>query len=292
MPRGHPSRREPRSGRRALSTQAAPPDLSIVVVAWRAREDVLGCLASLDEHVGIPYEVIVVDDGSGDGTPDAVRAAFPHAVVVAKPVNEGLVAGRNDALAHIRGRVVLMLDADTEVRAGAAEALVDLLDTHPEVGLVGPKLVGPDGEVQMSCRRWPPFFAPFTRRGPLARVRPDPPSHRRHLMADFDHDSARPVVWVAGAAQAWRADLPAAIGRYDPQISSYGGEDLDWCLRVLATGMQVWYLPEAVIMHRWQKVTRQSMFGRKSVRALRDWYYVQWKHRALRRDRRLDPANA
>ena len=111
-------------------------------------------------------------------------------------------------------------------------------------------------------------------------------------MQDFDHGRTRPVVWVAGAAQMWRADLPRLIGGYDEHVSSYGGEDLDWCLRVWAAGLQVLYVADAEIMHVWQQVTRRSQFDRKSFRALRDWYYLQWKHRRLRRDPRLAEARA
>ncbi len=268
------------------------PEVSVVIVAWRSRDDVLACLASLQQHAELPCEAIVVDDGSGDDTAEAVRAAFPDAVMHAKPVNEGLAAGRNAALPLVRGRIVLMLDADTEVRAGTIPTLVAALDADERVGLVGPKLVGEEGELQLSCRRWPPFIVPLLRRGPYPKINDDPPIHRRHLMKDFDHASARPVIWVSGAAQMWRADLPLRIGLYDTVVSSYGGEDLDWCLRVWGAGLRVQYVPEAVVMHKWQNVTRQNLYGRKSLRALRDWYYLQAKHNRLRHDRRLDPGNA
>lgn len=269
----------------------AEPVVSVVIVAWRAREDVLRCLESLAHDAGLAYEAIVVDDGSGDGTAEAVAREFPDATLVAKQRNEGLVRGRNDALPHVRGRYVLMLDADTEVRPGAIPALVAALD-RPEVGLVGPKLLHEDGSVQLSCRRWPPFLVPLVRRGPLARLFPDPELHRRHMMKDFDHSSERPVVWVLGAAQMWRAELPHRIGTYDERLSSYGGEDLDWCLRVWGAGLEVRYAPQAVIVHRWQQLTKRSPFSRKSFRALRDWYYLQWKHRRLRREPRLRQAKS
>ena len=267
-------------------------EVSVVVVAWRAREDVLRCLQTLRDHAGLPYEAIVVDDGSQDGTPEAVRQAFPDAVVVAKEVNEGLVAGRNAALRHVRGEKVLMLDADTEVRPGAIAALAAALDEDPTVGLVGPRLVYPDGELQLSCRRWPPLLLPALRRGPYAARNPDPEPHRRHLMKDWDHASARAVVWVAGAAQMYRADLPGLIGQYDRRISSYGGEDMDWCMRVWRAGLRVMYVPGAEIVHVWQKMTNRSPFGKKSLRALADFYYVQAKHASVRRDPRLREANA
>jgi hypothetical protein len=275
-----------------MNGDADRPEVSVVVVSYHAKDDVLLCLQSLAQNVEIAHEAIVVDDGSGDGTVEAVRERFPEARVLAKERNEGLVAGRNSALPLVRGRFVLMLDSDTEVTPGAIEELTRVLDEEPGVGLVGPKLIYPGGELQLSCRRYPPFLAPVTRRGPYARLRPEDPSHRRHLMEDFDHTSERPVVWVAGAAQMWRAELPAGIGGYDPRVSSYGGEDLDWCLRVWEAGLEVRYVPDAVIVHNWRKVTRKSRFGRASWRAFRDWYYLQWKHRKLRRDPRLDPARS
>lgn len=257
------------------------PELSIVVVTWNARDYALRCLDSL-AHVTASCEVILVDDASTDGTADAVGARHPNVRVIRKPANEGLAAGRNSALPLIRGRLVLMLDADTEVRPGSVETMCRVLDAHPEVGLVGPKLVSPAGEIQDSCRRFPPLLLPFLRRGPIARLNPNPGAHRRHLMHDWDHATRRPVVWVIGAAQMWRADLPRLIGSYDTRISSYGGEDLDWCLRVWRAGYEVHYVPDATLTHVWQKVTRRSLYGRKSLRALRDFYYIQWKHRSLR----------
>jgi GT2 family glycosyltransferase len=185
-----------------------------------------------------------------------------------------------------------MLDADTEVRPGALPALATTLEENADVGLVGPRLVYPDGEIQLSCRRYPTLLLPFLRRGPYARLVADPARHNNHLMKDFDHASARPVVWVAGAAQMWRSDLPSLIGEYDRHVSSYGGEDFDWCARVWRAGLEVHYVPDAEIVHVWQKMTNRKPYGRQSMRALRDYYYLQWKHRGLRRDPRLREALA
>lgn len=268
------------------------PEVSVVIVAWRARDDVIRCLESLVSNADVSYEVIVIDDGSGDGTAEAVQARFPAHTVVTKQRNEGLVAGRNTALPLVRGSFVAMLDADTRLCPGALRTLVDELNRNPRVGLVAPKLVYPDGRLQLSSRRYPPLLLPFLRRGPYARLNPEPAAHRRHLMMDDDHLSARPVVWAAGAAQVYRASLPRRIGAYDPRVSSYGGEDLDWCLRVWHAGFEVRYVPQARVVHVWQQVTRAKPYGRRSLRQLRDWVYLQWKHRALRGDPRLEEANA
>jgi GT2 family glycosyltransferase len=260
------------------------PTVSIVVVTYRARDHVLRCLAALRANAGLPYEAIVVDDASGDGTVEAVEERFPEARVVAQPSNRGLPAGRNAALPLVRGEYVLMLDSDTELQPGALGVMRGLLDSRPDVGIVSPRLLFPDGSVQPSCRRWPDLAIPFMRRGPYARINPDPPAHRRHMMSDFAFDRERPVVSTMGAAQMWRADLPLLIGRYDERISSYGGEDTDWCLRAWSAGLEVVYVPDAAVVHHWQHVVRRNPWSRHSMRALRDFYYLQWKHRALRRD--------
>lgn len=279
-----PSSRQPasRASRLALTEQ---PEVSVVVVAHRARDLVLACLASLEENAGIAYEAIVVDDGSADGTAETVRGEHPEARVVEKRTSEGLAAGRNSAISLVRGRRVLMLDSDTRVRPGALPAMAAVLDRSAEVGLVGPKLIYPDGRVQPSCRRWPSILIPLVRRWPLLQLFPNAAVHRRHMMLDFDHSSERNVVYVMGAAQMWRADLPGLIGRYDERVSSYGGEDLDWCLRVWRAGLEVRYAPQAEIVHEWQRVVHHRRgWDPRAIRAARDFYYLQWKHRRLRRN--------
>jgi N-acetylglucosaminyl-diphospho-decaprenol L-rhamnosyltransferase len=264
------------------------PEVSVVIVAPRARELVLECLLSLREHAGMPHEALVVDDGSNDGTAEAVRTDFPDAQLVVKRNSEGLAAGRNSSLPLINGRLVLMLDSDTRVLPGSLQAMASALDRDPGIGLVGPKLIYPDGEVQPSCRRFPSPFIPVVRRWPFVRIWPESGTHRRHMMLDFDHASERPVVYVMGAAQMWRAELPRSIGRYDEKVSSYGGEDLDWCLRVWRAGLQVVYTPQAKIIHDWQRIVHHRRgWDPHALRAARDFYYLQWKHRSLRRDSRL-----
>ncbi|MBA2524000.1 MAG: glycosyltransferase, partial [Solirubrobacterales bacterium] len=203
-----------------LNDPSGRPEVSIVIVAYRAREHVLRCLASLRENGGHSHEVIVVDDASGDGTVEAVAESFPEARVVALSVNSGLPAGRNAALPLLKGACVLMLDSDTELTPGALASMKAVLDTRSEVGIVSPRLLFGDGTIQPSCRRWPALAIPFMRRGPYAKLHPDPAAHRRHMMSDFGFDRSRPVVSTMGAAQMWRRELPALIGPYDERISS------------------------------------------------------------------------
>ena len=137
-------------------------DLSIVVVTWNTRDLVLECLASIERaSVGpkgarkLEIETQVVDNGSGDGSAEAIRACFPWAKVIALPRNMGFSAGCNIAMRAMRGRHVLLLNSDAQLRVGVLEACVNFLDAHPDVGIVGPQLFNPDGTKQNSIHNYP-----------------------------------------------------------------------------------------------------------------------------------------
>jgi GT2 family glycosyltransferase len=160
--------------------------------------------------------------------------------------------------------------------------MLDYLDAHPAVGLVGPRLVNPDGSLQLSCRTFPPARLPFLRRPPLSRVFEHRRTVNRHLMRDFDHATPRAVDWVMGACQCYTAAMLDAVGRYDERIFSHGGEDTDWCLRVWQAGSEVHYVPSAEVVHAYSHLSRRRPFSRPGRRAVVDYFYMQWKHRGAR----------
>lgn len=258
---------------------ADAPDVSVCVVAWNAAGHLAACLDALPAAFRTrSHEVLVVDNGSTDDTATVLRER-PHAVVLRNPGNLGITPARNQALDRARGRVILMLDADTIPLPGSVDRLVGYLDEHPEVGVVGARLLDPDGTIQLSCRRRPPLLLPFLRRAPLDRVFEHRRTVNRHLMREFDHGSARPVDWLMGACQGFRAELPARIGRYDERIFSHGGEDCDWCLRAWAAGLEVHYVPEAEVVHAYQHFTRSNPLSKQSLRTVTDFPYMWAKHR-------------
>lgn len=267
---------------------ALPPpdtqvDVSVCVVAWNAGADLSRCLEALPRAGSeLALQTIVVDNGSQDGTAD-VLARHPEVETVANRENVGITPGRNQALSRARGRIVLMLDADTIPRPGSIAAMVRYLDEHPRVGLVGAKLLDPDGSLQLSCRTMSPPLLPFLRRPPLARWFEHSETVDRHLMRDFDHDHPRPVDWVMGACQCYRAEVAEKLGSYDERVFSHGGEDTDWCLRVWKAGWEVHYVPEAEVVHVYGHFTRKNPLSKQARRALTDFYYVLWKHRDVRK---------
>lgn len=260
------------------------PDVSIIVIAHAVRDEVLACLASIEEHAGdVSVESIVVDNGSSDGTVEAVRERFPGTDIVALPTNEGVPA-RNHGLRRARGRFRMFLDSDALLTPGALRTMVDVLENDPSVGLIGPKLIYPDGRLQLSTRRYPPLLLPILRRPPLGKYFDDGPTVRRHLMADDSHDSRRHVEYVLGACQIFRAEAQARAGEIDSHIW-YGPDDADWCFAIREAGWRVLYVPDAEIIHVYRRSSVGNPLSKLALRQLFAHFYFQAKW--LRRRRHL-----
>ncbi len=139
---------------------SAEIDLSIIIVAWNVRDLVLDCLASIEvADLQLRYEVIVVDNGSEDGTVRSVQAQFPNVHVIALPENIGFGAGNNQGLLKMNGRHALLLNSDTIVLPGGLERCVSYLDEHPDVGVVGPQLLNPDRTKQNCIHNAPTLIS-------------------------------------------------------------------------------------------------------------------------------------
>ena len=258
-----------------MGTGAA--EVTIVVVGHSVRGELAECLDSVAAHAVVDHEVVVVDNASTDGTVEWLREAHPQVRVVVLDRNE-FGAARNHALPFATGRYVLFVDSDTRLTAGALPELVGALDEHPGWGAVAPKLVYPDGELQLSCRRFPPFFLPVLRRPPLDRFFDDSRPVRRHLMAEVDHAVPRAVVYAISACLLFRASLVSRIGLIDERLA-WGGEDVDWCIRIRDAGYDVVYLPDAVVVHSYRRLTRRHPVSRAALRHLRSFAWLQWKYR-------------
>ncbi|MFN2608061.1 MAG: glycosyltransferase family 2 protein [Acidimicrobiales bacterium] len=258
------------------------PDVTVVVIAHDVVDLLRQCLQSVRNAAGgIAVETIVVDNGSTDGTAQMVTASFPEVRLIRRPGNEG-VPGRNHGLRAARGRHRMFLDSDAELTEGALPALVAALDASPDVGLVGPRLVYPDGGLQLSTRRFPPLLLPLYRFPPFAARFESGTTMRRHLMADDPHDRRRPVEYVLGACQLFRADAQAAAGEIDRRIW-FGHDDADWCFRIRQAGYQVVYVPEAEVVHHYQRRAAAHPLSLFTLRFLLAHVYFQLKWMTRRR---------
>jgi GT2 family glycosyltransferase len=221
-------------------------DVSIISLSWNVRDLLRACLRSLplDDPT---IEVIVVDGGSADGSPEMVRAEFPTVRLLARAENLGYSRGNNLGLAAAEGRYLFVLNPDTEVRPGCVRTLADYLDGHPEVGVAGPQLLFEDGSVQASRRRFPTLATAFFESTWLQRWAPRG-LLARYYAADLPGDAPQEVDWLVGAALCVRREAYAQVGGLDEGFFMYS-EELDWQRRMRAAGWRCVYVPGAQVVH-------------------------------------------
>ncbi len=243
-------------------------DLSIIIVNWNVCDLLRRCLRSILDTRCSMLEVIVVDNASTDGSVEMVRTEFPGVHLIANADNRGFPAANNQGIAVARGRYVFLLNPDTEVLDDALATMVAFTDAHPDVGVVGPQLLNPDGGVQSSRRRFPTLLTAFFE---STWLRPYPPRSplqggscpyaprgllERYYVLDRPDDATQDVDWVDGAALMARQEAIQQVGVMDEGFFMYS-EELDWCRRFREAGWRVVYLPEARIIHHRGKSSEQ-----------------------------------
>ena len=257
----------------------AKPDLSIIVVSYNTRELLCRCLesiaASLARTPVLRAETIVVDNASTDGSAQAATERFPWARVIARESNGGFAAANNEGIAASRGRIILLLNSDTEVLERALAELVDAFDRHPDAGIVGGHLLNPDGSEQESCFRFPGLaqqlldFFPINHRLATSRLNGRYPAR----MAGEEHEIDHPL----GACFAIRREVIDAIGPLDAGFFMYC-EEIDWAMRARRAGWTAWYAPKALVIHHGGASTRQVR-GPMLVELYRSRFRYWGKHK-------------
>jgi N-acetylglucosaminyl-diphospho-decaprenol L-rhamnosyltransferase len=256
-------------------------DLSIVILSWNVRDLLRQCLESVArnrplsaDHPPLATEIIVVDNASGDGSMEMVRAEFPDVRLIANQANRGYTGGNNDGIAAATGRYVMILNPDTRVLDGALTAMVAYADAHSDVGVVGPQLLNPDGSVQSSRRRFPTLMTGLFESTWLQPLAPRNVL-RRYYVLDQPDDAIQEVDWLFGACFLVRREVIQQVGALDEDFFMYS-EEMDWCRRIRQAGWKVVYLPQAQVIHYGGKSSDQ-------VAAQRHIYFQTSKVRYFRK---------
>jgi N-acetylglucosaminyl-diphospho-decaprenol L-rhamnosyltransferase len=263
------------------------PDLTVLIVNWNVRDLLRTCLSSVYADLAnskLDTEVWVVDNASQDGSPAMLRADFPQVHLIVSPSNLGFAGGNNLALHRIETavppRYVWLLNPDTEVQPGATRALVEFMESRPEVGVTGARLHYGDGSFQHSAFGFPGLLQILFDLFPLPGRLYESRLNGRYPRAWYERKTPFPVDHPLGASMMVRWKTTRQVGFFDAEFHMYC-EEIDWCMRIKRGGWQIYCVPAAEIVHHEGQSTRQ-------VRE--DSFANLWQSRRRLYDKHYSPA--
>lgn len=226
------------------------PRVTIVVVNWKTPRLLAGALRSIfADPNSDQFEVFVVDNNSGDGSVEMLRRDFRNVRTIANKENVGFAVACNQVIPKANGDYVLLLNPDTVVVDQAISKMIAYMDEHIDCAAVGPKVLNPDGSLQLACRRsFPTPEAAFYRLTYLSRIFPKNPLFARYNLTNADPNLELDVDALSGSCMMVRKSAINRIGLLDEDIFMFG-EDIDWCWRLKQEGWRVRYYPAAVVYH-------------------------------------------
>jgi len=231
------------------------PDLTVSIINTNNRDLLRQCLTTLFENThGISMEVYVVDNVCTDGSAEMVRADFPEVRLLQNETRLRFCANHNQVLREARGRILLILNEDTEITPHALDDLVAFMDEHPDAGVTGVAVLNPDGTLQGSYNEFPTLFSRLVMALGLNRLGEDAFYPFHPLPAD---GNAVETDWVGGACLAVRAEAAEQAGLMNEAFLIYD-EETDWCYRMKSMGWKVYFVPSVRIVHYQGKGTNQE----------------------------------
>jgi GT2 family glycosyltransferase len=225
-------------------------DVSICIVNWNTRELLLRCIRSIkDKTSGVKYEIVIVDNNSGDDSVQTVKSQYPDCLVVESKKNLGFAKGNNVAVKEASGKYILYLNPDTELITNAIYGMFFFLEKHDDFGAVGCKLIGMDGNIQFTCARtFPSPFNQFSFLVMLDRLFPRSKFFSTIEMHYWDHRESRQIDCLSGACIMARKEIIDTLNGFDENLFMYA-EDVDLCYRIQKGPWKIYYLAEESIYH-------------------------------------------
>lgn len=250
------------------------PRVDVGVVTWNTSAITVGALRRLlDSEQGCELRLLVRDNGSVDGTAQAIASAVPEAALDAGVDNVGFAAGVNLLLARSDAPWFLALNSDAWPEPCAVRRLVEAAQSHPQAAAVAPRLERPDGTLEHSTHSLPSLAIALRSGRPGYSRRHPRAADALMLHGAWRHDQAREVGWAVGAALLMRRSAVEQVGGFDERLFLYA-EDLEWCWRARRAGWSVWFEPSAVVRHLGNASAVQNYGERRSAAYWRNTYRV------------------
>ncbi|MBI4563250.1 MAG: glycosyltransferase family 2 protein [Planctomycetes bacterium] len=248
-------------------------DVSVIMVTLNGKDMTLECLKSVPPSAkGLAVEVLVVDNGSTDGTPAAVAAAFPNVRIIENGSNRGYAAAANQGMREASGRTFVLLNNDARLPEGGLAALVHFLRAHPETAVAGPQLIHEDGRLQHSFDTEPCLATELLNKSLLRRCLPGSfPSKLQARTQPFD------VASVVGACMAVRREAAERLGLFDEGYF-YLYEETDFCRRARGSGWGVKCHPAIRVVHLQGRTRHNVRIPAKIEQARSRFLYFRRHH--------------
>ncbi|MDD4476906.1 MAG: glycosyltransferase family 2 protein [Patescibacteria group bacterium] len=265
-------------------------DVSIIMVSYKMKDDIDKCFNTLFkdfENSGLSVNVVVVDNDSRDGVKDFLKAKYPSVVCEALNNNGGFGRGQNIGIKSVDAKYYFILNPDVIFLQdkNIIKRMYDFMESHPKVGLLGPKILNTDGTLQYSCFRFPIFWQPLFSRTRFGKKGIGKKVCDKFLMKDFDHNGTAPVDWVMGSAMFARKAALDKVGLFDERFWMYA-EDSDLCRRMWEAGWPIYYAHDIVIQHGHRRDSAKvpgifnALIKNKLARVhLISWLKYMWKWR-------------
>ena len=224
-------------------------DVSIIIVNWNTKDFLQECLHSVFETTHeVTFEVIVVDNGSCDGSLEMVTENYPYVKLIQTGSNLGFAKANNVGIKNSKGRHICLVNSDVVIREGCIDKMYMYIQQHPPIGILGPRILNPDLTLQSSCRGNLSLWNTFCRSLALDTIFPRSTLFGGLLMNYWPHDTIRRVDAILGCFWMVRREALNQVGLLDEQFFMYA-EDIDWCKRFWKTGWEVVFFPYAEAIH-------------------------------------------
>ncbi len=256
-------------------------NLSVIIVSWNVRERLRTCLASLfRETKDLNWEIFVIDNDSKDGSAEMVLNDFPDVQLIVNKKNLGFAAASNQGIKKARGEFILLLNPDTELKENSFAKTVEYMRSHPEVGILGPRILNFDGSLQPSVRRFPTLISQILIILKIPHLWPSLAPIKYYLAADFDYEKEANVDQVMGACLLFSRNLLNKIGLLDDKFFIWF-EEVDFCQRARNAGFKVRYAPVTSITHWGGESFAQEMTLKKQKMISQSMAYYFKKHHSF-----------
>lgn len=257
-------------------------DLSIIIVNWNTKDLLEECVSSIFSYTkNISFEVIVFDNGSTDGSVEMIKEKYPEVVLIESPENRGFVVGNVEGYKKSTGRHILMMNSDAYLGSDIFKTVVEYLDDHQDVGIVGPMLLYTDGSLQKSVRKFPEFWDQALILMKFHNFFPNFGPIRKYYMQDFDYKKTQEVDQVMGAALFAKREAIEKVGFLDEHFWAWF-EEVDFCKRVKDAGYKNMYLSTVSMHHHkgqsFKNLPKRQLLFNKSMRYYFSKHFPGLKH--------------